>query len=194
MNVIYPLAAQDRGEILEHLLSLSADDRRLRFGTPASDSEVAHYVEGIAFGRDAVFGARDEANALVGMTHVAQAGELAELGLSVAEGQRGRGLARAMFRRAALHARNRGIRELHVHCLAENGAILHLAREAGLRIVVDGREREAWLALASAMPPSIGGQLRAKPLALVDAALRTATHDTRARSNAADRALEYDPA
>ena len=194
MNVIYPLAAQDRDEIIEHLLSLSADDRRLRFGAPASDSAVAHYVEGIAFGRDAVFGVRDEANALVGMTHVAQAAELAELGLSVAEAQRGRGFARAMFRRAALHARNRGISELYAHCLAENAAILHLARKAGLRIVVDGLQRDAWLAPGSAMPPSIGEQLLPSPLALVEDTLRSAPNDARARSNAAGRILEYDPA
>lgn len=179
MNVIYPLAENDRDEIIEHLLSLSAGDRRLRFGTPTSDSAVAHYVEGIAFGHDAVFGVRDENDTLVGMTHVAQAVELAELGLSVAEVQRGRGLAQAMFRRAALHARNRGIRELYMHCLAENAVMMHVARKAGMRIVIDGPERDAWLALPRATPLSIGEELQASQLMLFDFALRSVVRNLR---------------
>ena len=194
MNVIYPLSAENRDEIIEHLLSLSAGDRRLRFGTPTSDSAVAHYVEGIAFGQDAVFGVRDENDALVGMTHVAQAAELAELGLSVAEARRGRGLAQAMFRRAALHARNRGIRELYMHCLAENAVMMHVARKAGMRIVIDGPERDAWLALPRATPLSIGEELQAGQLVLLDFALRAAARNARAVSRAAGRILQVDAA
>src|SRR5690606_12480885 len=67
-NVVHPLTAASRPEILEHLVALSPDDRRLRFGVPVTDEAIAGYVERLDFDRDAVFGVRDDAGALVGVT------------------------------------------------------------------------------------------------------------------------------
>ena len=48
MIVTKSLFAADRGA---HLLSLSKDDRRLRFGTVASDTTIRNYVDHIDFDR-----------------------------------------------------------------------------------------------------------------------------------------------
>jgi hypothetical protein len=79
----------------------------------------------------------------------------AELGLSVLSAARGLGLGNALFSRAVMHLINRGIREVFVHCLSHNGAMMHLARKNGMRIVHDGIETDAYLELPPATPSSI---------------------------------------
>lgn len=172
--VVYPLSVESRPQILGHLLQLSPADRRFRFGAAVSDETIAGYVEKLDFSRDAVFGVRDDPRALIGFTHVAHMDDMVELGLSVDAGQRGRGIAQTMFRRALLHARNRGFHHLFMHCLAENAAMMHIARKAGMRIVIDGSERDALLALPPATALSVGTEYYEGQLVLLDWALRAA--------------------
>ena len=49
------LRANERPQLLAHLLALDAEDRRLRFAHALSDDGVRHYVDGIDLSRDAVF-------------------------------------------------------------------------------------------------------------------------------------------
>lgn len=172
--VVYPLGNDSRTQVLEHLLRLAPNDRRLRFGVPLLDESIAGYVARLDFGRDAVFGVRDDAETLVGVTHVARLDDAVELGLSVDAAHRGRGIAKAMFRRAKLHARNRGFRQLFMHCLSENAAMMHIAREGGMRIVIDGTDRDASLSLLPATPLSFGAEFYEGQLMLLDWTLRTA--------------------
>ena len=183
MTIVYPLSPDKRGDLKEHLIELSHEDRRLRFGGPTSDDTIAGYVENIDFTRDAVFGIRDDAGRLIASAHVAHLEDVVELGLSVQQARRGLGLAQALMRRAMLHARNRGIRELYMHCLAENAAMTHISRKAGMRIVIDGPERDAWLSLPPATPMSVGEEFRQGQLVLLDWTLR----------RVARRALEREP-
>src|SRR5512134_412228 len=50
------LAERHRPRILAHLLSLSENDRYLRFGYAASDAQIARYTDLIDFAQDEVFG------------------------------------------------------------------------------------------------------------------------------------------
>ena len=50
------LHAGHREEILQHLLQMGEEDRRLRFGTQTPDEVIHHYVERLDFNSDAVFG------------------------------------------------------------------------------------------------------------------------------------------
>ena len=92
---------------------------------------------------------------LLAVVHVAFYPAKAELGLSVLRGARGLGLGNALFSRAVMHLTNRGVREVFVHCLSENGAMMHLARKNGMRVVHDGSETDAYLALPRATPGSV---------------------------------------
>ncbi|MCD6680601.1 MAG: GNAT family N-acetyltransferase [Burkholderiaceae bacterium] len=172
--VVYPLSPDSRPQIREHLLRLSPEDQRLRFGVPVSAETIAGYVGKLDFSQDAVFGVRDDARALIGFTHVAQLDDAVELGLSVDALHRGRGIAQAMFRRALLHARNRGFRQLFMHCLAENAAMMHISREAGMHTIIDGSEREASLSLPPATALSVGTEYYEGQLVLLDWALHAA--------------------
>ena len=81
-----------RTNLTAHFLALPPEDRRLRFGAPLSAEAVAHYVDGIDFARDAVFGVVDEDLTLVGVAHVAFTDDFAELGISVLPWWRSRGV------------------------------------------------------------------------------------------------------
>ena len=155
-----------------HFVALPADDRRLRFGAALSAASIAQYVARIDLGRDAVFGVFDDALALVGVAHVAFTDDLAELGISVLPGQRGRGAGRALFARAADHARNRFISRLFMHCLSENAAIMHIARSSGMDIVAAAGDADAHLALSPASPASVTGEYLTNRFALYDYALK----------------------
>ena len=101
MNIpIRELTRVERPALLEHFLALANGDRRLRFGTPPSDYALRQYVERIDFDHDAVFGVADEDLRPLGVAHVARNGTHAELGISVLEGRRGRGIGGALRRRA----------------------------------------------------------------------------------------------
>jgi GNAT superfamily N-acetyltransferase len=152
---IRPLAPRHKPRIRAHLLALSASDRYLRFGYPATDEHVGRYVDGLDFERDEIFGVFNRRLQLVAMAHLAfsvdpQWATCAEFGVSVAAHQRGRGLGAKLFERAVVHARNQGVHMLFIHALSENVAMLKIARQAGARVERDGSESEAYLSLPDA--------------------------------------------
>lgn len=149
---IRALAPRHRPRILQHLLSLDAGDRYLRFGYMASDVQIGRYVDLLDFERDEVFGIFNRRLVLVAMAHLAYLdgktpAHSAEFGVSVSRHLRGRGYGDRLFDRAALHARNRGVDNLMIHALSENTAMLRIAQKAGACIERHGPDSEAWLKL-----------------------------------------------
>jgi GNAT superfamily N-acetyltransferase len=141
------LRESDRALLGAHFLALAPEDRRLRFGSTISDHAIADYAARIDFGRDCVFAVHDDDLRPVAVVHVALAGATAELGLSVLPGWRGRGNGDALLKRAVVWLRNRGVLSVYVHCIAENAAMMHLARKNGMRIVYSGAESDGRLEL-----------------------------------------------
>lgn len=183
------LNPRHRGDIERHLLQLPENDRRLRFGHPIRDSGVAAYVAGLNFDQDKVFGVHSPAMDLVGVAHLAldPVQRVAELGLSVDPALRAKGYGFALLERGVLHAANLGYRTLFMVCLAENQIMMHLARKAGLQVVVEYGEADARLALDR---NAHGGALKeaiADQLALVDCLLKQQVLWTRP---AAQRGIE----
>jgi GNAT superfamily N-acetyltransferase len=163
----------ERDKFAAHLRLLDHEDRRLRFGLALTDEAVEDYVARIDFERDAVFGVFDDALRLAGAAHLARAAEHAELGVSVLPAQRGRGVGAALLARAHVHARNWGIGVLFMHCLTENGAMLHLAGKQGMRVVAEGGESDAHLALPPASAASFAQALFDERVGLFDYALKS---------------------
>jgi len=60
-----------------------------------------------------------------------------------------------------------------MHCLTENGAMMHLARKQEMEIVVESGEADAWLKLAPADAASHFGAVFAQRVALWDFALKS---------------------
>lgn len=146
---IRSLADRHRPRILAHLLALPDHDRYMRFGYAASDAQIARYAERIDFTRDEVFGVFNRRLALIAQAHLAAlpAPNEAEFGVSVLPHARGRGYGGRLFDHAVLHARNRGVDTLLVHVLAENTAMLKIARNAGAMVERDGGDALARLRL-----------------------------------------------
>jgi GNAT superfamily N-acetyltransferase len=139
---IRSLAARHRPRILSHLLTLPAHDRYLRFGFAASDVQIARYVDSIGFSHDEVFGVYNRRLDLIALAHLASLPEAheAEFGVSVLPPVRARGYGSRLFERAMLEARNRGVDTLMIHVLAENTAMLRIARGAGAIVDREGGE------------------------------------------------------
>ena len=162
----------ERTKFATHLRALDAEDRRLRFGIALADTAIDEYAARVDFARDVVFGVFDDDLQLAGAAHLARADTHAELGISVLPACRGRGVGAALLSRAHVHARNWGIGALFMHCLIENGAILHLARRQGMRIVAGSGEADARLELPPASPASIAQALFDERVGMFDYALK----------------------
>jgi RimJ/RimL family protein N-acetyltransferase len=190
---ISELDESDRSLYLDHLIALGGDDRYLRFGSPISDDGIFRYVAGIDFARDAVFAVYDPDMTIAAAGHFAPMplgttpaelalGRCAEFGLSVAERARRRGLGTALFLRAAGHARNLRVQSLFMHCLAENRAMIRIARRAGMEIRQRHGEADAYLALppgtvASAIEEGVQRQIARLDVAIKrDRLLHTASN------------------
>jgi N-acetylglutamate synthase-like GNAT family acetyltransferase len=172
LQAVTELSRIHRAALLRHFLALDAHDRRLRFGAPMSATPLRTYVTRIDFERDAVFGIFDADLELVGVVHLARGSEHAELGISVLAAHRNQGVCGALLMRAALGARNWGVRALYMHCLRDNETIMYIARKQGMRIVTEQGEANAWLALAPADAASHFGEVFAQRVALFDYALK----------------------
>jgi GNAT superfamily N-acetyltransferase len=144
------LGESDREALLDHFLALDGEDRRLRFGAAVADARLREYVAHLDFGRDGLYAVRGDELRVLAAVHVALSPRSAELGLSVLPAHRDGGLGNALFQRAVTFLRNREVREVFVHCLSENGRMLHLARKNGMRTLHSGAESDARLTLAPA--------------------------------------------
>lgn len=79
------------------------------------------------------------------------AGGHVEIALSVEDRYQGRGLGRTLFEAGLRLLSQRDFRTADLHCLRENTAVLHLIRQAGGRIEVEGSEVHAEIDLGRMM-------------------------------------------
>lgn len=152
---IVPLGPDARDELRTHLLALDAADRCLRFGVAADDESVGRYVASIDFAATPVLAARDPLGCLLGMAHVALAGGVADLGLSVAAEARGRGVATALARAALREAGRRGAREFRIDYAADNDAMTRLVQRLGMQVEREGSDCTARRRLARSAPAAL---------------------------------------
>ena len=187
---IRSLGQAQRPRILKHLLALEPHDRYLRFGYAATDEQIERYVSGLNFERDELFGIFNRRLNIVAMAHLALDAECgpslatcqdrcAEFGVSVAADQRGRGLGKRLFERAAIHARNEGVGTLIIHALSENAPMLAIARSAGAIVERDGPESEARLMLPAATFDTRVAELIDEQIALADYRIKRGTQQFR---------------
>jgi RimJ/RimL family protein N-acetyltransferase len=178
MLPIRTIGPRERDRIAQHLLALSPHARYLRFGYAASDEQVQHYVDGLDFERDELFGIYNRRLDLIAMAHLAfppaeQRPDCAEFGVSIAEHARGRGYGTRLFERAVIAARNAGIGRLFIYALSENAAMLKIVHRAGATIARCDSEAEAHLELPAATLDSRMSEIVQQHYAQVDYQLKT---------------------
>jgi len=181
---IRSLGQRHRPRIALHLNALDEHDRYLRFGYPATDEQVAHYVDTIDFERDEVFGIFNRRLELIAMAHLANSAAAreaeapveAEFGVSVLAKARGRGYGARLFEHAILHARNRGVDTLLIHALSENTIMLKIARQAGAELDRAGSQSEARLKLPPDSIVTRAGEMLEHQAAEIDYGLKLHAH------------------
>jgi RimJ/RimL family protein N-acetyltransferase len=99
------------------------------------------------FDRGGALGATGPDGALVALAHVAIEGDAAELGISVTQPHRERGLAGALAAAALRLAQDAGAREFRFHYASSNEGMRRLAVKLGMDVNADGSDLVAQRAL-----------------------------------------------
>jgi RimJ/RimL family protein N-acetyltransferase len=176
--LIRELHAEHVEKIRSHFKDLGNDDRLLRFGMHTTDEMIDKYVNSINFIRDAVFGVFDNNLNLIGCAHLGYPASnltinsTVEFGVSVSEVGRGKGIGSALFKRAAIHARNTNIKVLYIHYLARNKVMMHIAKKAGMSIEYSFGEADAYLTLIPSSNTSIIAEAVQAQVADIDYAFK----------------------
>jgi len=173
------LSERDRRRIRFHFLGLSESDRLLRFGSYLPDEMVEKYVANLDFKRDKLFGVISSHFRLVGVGHLAFAprqendknsdkDQVAEFGVSVSASARDRGIGTKLFERGAIHCRNANVDTLYMHCLSSNQTMMHIAKKAGMEIVREHGEADAYLKIMPSDMMSVIQEVMQEQVASLD--------------------------
>jgi GNAT superfamily N-acetyltransferase len=124
----------------DHLLRLDPDSRRSRFAGTVSDDFIRGYVE-LSFRLDAVIHGFYVDGRLRGAAELRPIGaplnREAEAAFSIETPWQSHGVGSALLERTLLAARNRGIKFLHMACLADNRRMQQLARKFDAELSFD---------------------------------------------------------
>jgi GNAT superfamily N-acetyltransferase len=130
----------ESGKYREHLLRLDPESRRTRFGGVVSDEFIKRFVETTP-GRDAIIHGFFVDGILRGVAELRPLGSgfahEAEGALSIEKPWQSHGVGSELLKRTLLAARNRGIRLLHMSCLADNQRMQQLARKFDAELTFD---------------------------------------------------------
>lgn len=170
------LTQLDIQKLIHHLTSLQGEDRRLRFGGTVSDDYIKDYITK-SFDTDCKWFGIDHIDGhIVAACHATIANGEAELGCSVNPDFRNQGFAQVMFDRAITWLRTRGITEVFMHCLSENGAMKHIARKNDMTVVSELGESDANVHIEPGTPATIVQDAYLDRIALYDMYVKNNFH------------------
>jgi GNAT superfamily N-acetyltransferase len=124
----------------DHLLRLDQESRRSRFAGAVSDQFLSDYAS-LAFGIDAIIHGFFVDGTLRGAAELRPAGPAAkregEAAFSIEKPWQSHGVGSMLLERTLLAARNRGLKFLHMACLADNRRMQQLARKYDAELSFD---------------------------------------------------------
>jgi GNAT superfamily N-acetyltransferase len=124
----------------DHLLRLDAGSRRNRFAGAVSDDFVRNYA-GLSLKIDAIIHGFFVDGILRGAAELRPIGQTltreAEAAFSIEKPWQSHGVGSALLERTLLAARNRGLKFLHMACLADNKRMQQLARKFDAELSFD---------------------------------------------------------
>jgi GNAT superfamily N-acetyltransferase len=139
-GVIRKLWIGESERYTEHLLRLDPESRSNRFGGAVSDEFISNYVDSIG-SLDAVIHGFFVDGILCGAAELRALGtkfpDEAEAAFSIEKPWQSHGVGSALLDRTLLAARNRGIKLLHMSCLADNKRMQQLARKFDAELSFD---------------------------------------------------------
>lgn len=148
---IIRLNESHRALMAAHLLSLSAEDREMRFSMAGvSDERVQSYVGKIDFARDIILAMRSTTGDIVALAEVFPSATTCEAAFSVEPQRRGKGLAATLVKLSIDVATAMGAKTLHAQCVRANVSMRRLFIRFGMDVEMDASEVIAMLRLPSA--------------------------------------------
>jgi GNAT superfamily N-acetyltransferase len=124
----------------DHLLRLDAASRRNRFAGAVSDDFIERYAR-LSLGIDAIIHGFFVDGTLRGAAELRPIGPAlareAEAAFSIEKPWQSHGVGSALLERTLLAARNRGVKFLHMACLADNKRMQQLARKFDAELTFD---------------------------------------------------------
>ena len=131
-GVIRKIWIDRAGPYRDHLLRLDRESRRNRFGGAVADDFIRNYVD-LSRGLDVVMHGFFVDGTLRGVAELRPLGkdfaQEAEAAFSIETAWQSHGVGSALLERTLLAARNRGIKLMHMACLANNQRMVELARK-----------------------------------------------------------------
>jgi GNAT superfamily N-acetyltransferase len=138
--VIRKLWSGETAAYRDHILRPDPQSRRSRFGGGVADAYVERYANAVLDGDAVVHGCFID-RVLRGAAELRPLGRHrpheAEAALSVEQSWQSHGVGSALLSRTLLAARNRGVRRLHMACLADNERMQQLARKFDAALSID---------------------------------------------------------
>jgi len=145
------LAIQDYPRFKDWLEIQDEETRQLYFGVAGSQHLIQDLVDRVTGNPDDhYFLVAKDGTRWVGTIHIAVHNRTVEFGVIVHEEYRGQGIANLLMDEALTWARNRGYKELYMHCLGWNKPIKHLCQKHGLSTTNMMGDTEAELKLPPA--------------------------------------------
>ena len=166
LGTIRKLFPVENHKFRDHLLRLDRDSRRSRFGHTVADSFVKAYAERLSEHNSVVYGYFVD-----GVMHAAAElrkvsdtwGKEAEAAFSVETPYQESGVGSDLMGRIIQAARNRGVEQIYIICMAENTRMQRIAKkhDAVLRFEqgeVVGRIKPAWPSALSVLAEAVDDQ------------------------------------
>ncbi|WP_171121036.1 MULTISPECIES: GNAT family N-acetyltransferase [unclassified Ruegeria] len=168
------LRIYDKPKIISHYRNLNEDTLTSRFGVPVRPEFVQNYLDGIFDNAALVFGAFPD-SCLRGVGELRTVPDsqnfVAEVAMTVEASWQDRGIGDALFSRIIAAARNRGIREVHMLCLATNQKMRRLAAKHKAELKLVTGQVEATLTTPWPSPFSLAEEISGEYHALARAIL-----------------------
>src|ERR1051325_8377465 len=131
-GVIRKMWIDRAGPYRDHLLRLDKESRRNRFGGAVSDEFIINYIE-LSLGLDAVIHGFFVDGTLRGVAELRPLGKTfsdeAVAAFSIEKDWQSHGVGTVLLERTLLAARNRGVKLMHMACLANNARMVDLAKK-----------------------------------------------------------------
>lgn len=177
------LRKYDEQKVISHFKNLSDDALTSRFGISVKSETVQTYLSGLFENATLVFGAFPDSRLRgVGELRILpdSHNQVAEVAFTVKSAWQDRGIGDALLSRIITAARNRGIREVHMLCLATNQKMRRLAAKHKADLDIATGQIEATLTTPWPTPFSVAEELSGEYHAIARAILSWPTPDHRA--------------
>lgn len=140
-HTVRRLLAHEYPKYRQHLKSLDANSRHLRFGVTMRDEVIDSLCDGIENDTEhhVLFGIENNDLELVAVGHIALGGTM-ELAFSVLKQYQGQGMGSSLMKRCIQWCRTHCILEGMMVCLSHNSVIKHLCTKYGIHMTSEHGE------------------------------------------------------